>query len=195
MSNTNAVKLPTACAECGKRTNKVNRSEQNPELCKTCFTQAELEVSHQDGHHTEFVKGCFHCNDERNKAMEDNELGDHWVNVHARRQPKCTTCDLVADRDRGEVDPIWYEGPVPSPSDQAAIDAVTQETKRGRFDHSSCNHPKTAKDRAQCRKTGAAAVFYGVIEEPVIDEEPSITEAIDQEDRWGAPGSEADFLD
>lgn len=161
MSNT---KLPNICADCGKRTNKVNRSEMNPELCNNCYAKAELEADHQDDQHEEYVKGCYLCNEERNQAMEDNELSDHWINVHARRQTDCTTCDLVAKKDTGEVDPIWYEGPTTAPADKAAIDAVAP-TKQAHFDHSACDHPKTAKDRAQCRKTGLAAVFHGVISE------------------------------
>ena len=157
MSNTTT--LPKTCSDCGKRTNKVNRSEMNPELCNTCYAKAELEADHQDDLHTEYVKGCYLCNEERNEA---NDLSDHWINVHARRQPECTTCDLVAEKDLGEVDPIWYEGPTTAPSDQAAIDA---QPKQAHFDHSACDHPKTAKDRAQCRKTGLAAVFHGVISE------------------------------
>ena len=167
MSNT---KLPTTCTDCGKRTNKVNRSEMNPELCNTCYEKAELEAEHQDDLHDEYVKGCYLCNEERNKAMEDNELSDHWINVHARRQPDCTTCDLVAKKDRGEVDSIWYEGPTTAPADQAAIDAMATKAKQAHFDHSACDHPKTAKDRAQCRKTGRAAVFHGVIDKLPSDD-------------------------
>src|SRR5699024_9118236 len=109
------TKLPNTCADCGKRTNKVNRSEMNPELCNTCYAKAELEADHQDGQHTEYMKGCYLCNEERNKAMEDNELSDHWVNVHARRQPDCTACDLVAKKATGELTRSGTRGPPPLP--------------------------------------------------------------------------------
>lgn len=126
MSNTTT--LPKVCAECGKRTNKVNRSEMNPEVCNSCYAVYELELSHEEGQHDDsFVKGCPACDEEK-------------------------------ENDRGEIDPIRYEEPETAQEDVPA-------TKQAHFDHSACDHPKTAKDRAQCRKTGLAAVFHGVISE------------------------------
>ena len=130
MSNTTA--LPKVCAECGKRTNKVNRSEMNPEVCNSCYAVYELELSHEEGQHDDsFAKGCPACDEEK-------------------------------ENDRGEIDPIRYEEPETAQEDaQEDVPA----TKQAHFDHSACDHPKTAKDRAQCRKTGLAAVFHGVISE------------------------------
>ena len=143
MSNTTA--LPKVCAECGKRTNKVNRSEMNPEVCNSCYAVYELELSHEEGQHDDsFAKGCPACDEEK-------------------------------ENDRGEIDPIRYEEPetvhIDTIRDQVIEDmkADAEEdvpaTKQAHFDHSACDHPKTAKDRAQCRKTGRAAVFHGVISE------------------------------
>ena len=163
MSNTTT--LPKDCAECGKRTNKVNRSEMNPELCNTCYAKAELEVDHQEELHVDsFEKGCYLCNEERNREIEaaTDDASRHWIDVHTRRQDGCIACDAVAEEDTGEVDPTWYEGPEAAQED-AQEDAPA--TKQAHFDHSACDHPKTAKDRAQCRKTGLAAVFHGVISE------------------------------
>lgn len=56
------MSLPTSCANCSKRTNKVNRSDQNPELCKTCFRIEEIDLDHQnDMHDEEPVKDCPSC--------------------------------------------------------------------------------------------------------------------------------------
>lgn len=132
MSNTPT--LPKVCAECGKRTNKVNRSDQNPELCKTCFHQAELELNDDfDQEH------CRHCD----VALNEENTSEAFTDV-------CKKCDEEVPSDG------------PGPSFHGTADAPT---KQAHFDHSACDHPKTAKDRAQCRKTGRAAVFHGVISE------------------------------
>lgn len=163
-STTPNTAMPNVCAECGKRTNKVNRSLDNPDLCNKCFEIAGLENGHADGHHEDhFEKGCPDCDEEK-------------------------------ANDLGEIDPIRYEEPetvhIDTIRDQVIEEMKAEAPKQAHFDHSACDHPKTAKDRAQCRKTGPAAVFHGVL---VIDEEPAITEMIDREDRTGAAASEADF--
>lgn len=187
MTNT---KLPTQCEECGKRTNKVNRSEDNPNVCRSCFEQATLEADHQDGkhdeeqnllcpdcirlreegridrikqfhrdgHHTELEDpNCPLCADKEPapqvkhvveddfSAQDGDKALDHLATVHSTSRVKgCELCNMIARMDRGEVDPAWYEKP----------------RGHANFDHSACDHPKTAKDRAQCRKNGAAAKFY-----------------------------------
>lgn len=191
MSNS-TTKLPIVCAECGKRTNKVNRSLDNPDLCKTCFADAELENTHQDEHQDGKGVDCHFCD------TENELIQDHWTTVHPRKVAGCEDCTTLAVIDRGEIDPIWYEEPetvhIDTIRDQVIeeMKAEAEAPKQAHFDHSACDHPKTAKARAQCRKTGPAAVFHGVIEAP-LDEEPAITEMIDREDRTGAAASEADF--
>lgn len=137
MSNSTA--LPKECLECGKRTNKVNRSEDNPDLCKKCFEIAGLENGHEDGHH------------------EDAFRKD------------CPICDEEKANDRGEIDPARYEEPetvhIDTIRDQVIEDMKAEATKQAHFDHGACDHEKTAKARAQCRKTGPAAVFHGVLTE------------------------------
>lgn len=192
-STTPNTALPNVCAECGKRTNKVNRSLDNPDLCNTCFRDAELENTHFDDHQEVPDEDCKFC-----KENLENEaaaiLADHWMKDHKRKVTGCEDCDKVEATDDGAVDPIWYEEPetvhIDTIRDQVIEEMKAEAPKQAHFDHSACDHPKTAKDRAQCRKTGPAAVFHGVL---VIDEEPAITEMIDREDRTGAAASEADF--
>lgn len=145
MSDTTA--LPNKCIECGKRTNKVNRSLDNPDLCNKCFQDAELENEHNDSHQDGKGIDCRFCD------TENELIYEHWTKVHPLKVDGCEECTTIAVIDRGEVDPIWYE--------QADKPAKQTPTAQHRFDHSGCDHPKTPKDRDQCRKTGAAAKFYG----------------------------------
>lgn len=185
MSENISLRLPNKCDECGKRTNKVNRSLDNPDLCNTCFRAAELENEHNDSHQDGKGVDCHFCD------TENELIQEHWTKVHTTKDPKCEDCTTLAVIDRGEIDPAWYEEPetVTAESIHDQVVAEMKAPKQAHFDHSVCDHPKSPKARAQCRRTGAAAVFHGV----VIDEEPAITEMIDREDRTGAAASEADF--
>src|SRR5699024_11240630 len=101
MSNTTA--LPKICADCGKRTNKVNRSEMNPELCNTCYAKAELEAEHQDDLHVDsFEKGCYLCKEERNREIEaaTDDASRHWHVDLTRRTYGCIACDAGAEQDK-----------------------------------------------------------------------------------------------
>ncbi|MGD7705488.1 hypothetical protein [Microlunatus sp. Y2014] len=39
------------CTSCSTRLNLSIRAIENPDVCRTCWEQAGLENSHQDGHH------------------------------------------------------------------------------------------------------------------------------------------------
>lgn len=137
--------LPTTCVYCDKRTNVRNRSTENPDLCKSCFEVATIELDHEDGDHLDTPhKDCPLCTVE----VADRAL-DHLSTVHsAHRVTDCEMCDQVAEMDQGEVDPGWYEQP------------KQEDTTSRHFSHANCDHEKTAKARAKCRKDGAAASFH-----------------------------------
>lgn len=126
MNNTDSL-IPASsfknCATCGKRMNKINRSEENPELCKKCLEKAGIENAHQDGYH----------NDEAD--------------------PNCADCNVEIQAEKVKEEKVL---------------------KQPHFSHKNCDHPRTPKDRAICRKEGAAKEFHAKPEVKKVSDDDGI---------------------